>query len=86
MMLQQFWLYAPILISAFCIPMIYWRAGYPRKAIFLSTLPATTSVFSFCAALVGEREIVSGLQGLWPVAAALLVLAFSHWPYSERQN
>ncbi len=80
------WMFAPILLSAFCLPLEFHRAGFPGRLFWLSCLPAIVTVFSFLATITGERTIDTGPLGLWSISAALLALAVCRWPRSDDLN
>jgi hypothetical protein len=85
-MLQDILFFAPIILSAVCLPTLYRRAGFPAKIYRLMWMPALLTVSSFAAVVAGERTLSGGPIGLWSIAAALLVLVAVDWPRQRRQE
>ena len=82
-MMQNIWFFAPIVLSAICIPIIFRRAGFPRHVVRLMWLPAIMTVSSFLAVLAGERSLLGGPLGIWAIAAGLPALVVVDWPESK---
>ncbi|MET1415507.1 hypothetical protein ABVF61_24760 [Roseibium sp. HPY-6] len=72
--------FAPVILSAICIPFVFRRAGFSGKLLWLTWLPAAVAVFSFLAVMFDERGLLSGPVGNWAIAACLIMLATSDWP------
>ena len=75
-MIANLSVFAPIIVSALCIPVLFHHAGYSRLGVGLSLLPAVITTFALLSVLVGERAILDGNLGTWAIAASLLALVF----------
>ena len=74
-MITHLSVFAPIIISALCIPVLFHHAGYSRLGVGLSLLPVVVATFALLSVTFGERTILDGPLGTWAIAASLIVLA-----------
>ena len=73
-MITHLSVFAPIIVSALCIPVLFHHAGYSRLGVGLSLLPVVIATFALLSVMFGERTILDGPVGMWAIAASLIVL------------
>ena len=76
-MITDLSVFAPIIVSALCIPVLFRHAGYSRLGVGLSLLPVVIATFALLSVMFGERTILDGPMGTWAIAASLIVLVIN---------
>lgn len=73
-MITHLSVFAPIIVSALCIPVLFHHAGYSKLGVGLSLLPIVIVTSALLSVVFGERMILDGPVGTWAIAASLIVL------------